>query len=86
MRRLVTLAMKEPIERSVEDQRLFEPSRQYWSKHVAHGSLVAQLGDLERPRRVLHLTWSDPELVLAAQQRAERDEILQKACERVGHR
>jgi hypothetical protein len=75
--------MKKSIERSIEHLRLFEPSRQHWSKHVAHRSLASQLGDPERVRRVLHLTWSDPETVLAAQQRAKRGKVFGEACERV---
>src|SRR5262245_28436643 len=86
MRPHVRPAMKEPIERLIEDLRLFEPSRQHRSKHVADSALASQLGQPERARCVLQLAWPDPEAILAPKQRAERGEVFRQACERVGHR
>ena len=73
-------------ERLVEDRRVVERAAQNRPKRVANRTLVGQIHDLERARRVVQLAGADAEAMVAAQHRAEGDQILRQAGEGIHQR
>ena len=72
---------KEIGKRLVEHRHVVARAAQNGPKGVANRALVGQIHDLERARRVVQLTRTDAETVIAAQQRAERDQVLGQAAQ-----
>ena len=58
---------------------IVERAAQDRPKGVANGVLVGQFHQLERARRVVHLTRADAETLIATEGRAECDRILVQA-------